>query len=116
MFAHRAKDGALNVEWEVLDESNLPVDLVRRDGEEYSFVLPVSFDGRAAIQEESVGVRVDDPESASAASPCATEAAADFNTVTLARGVFGVEVPDGGPVAGISGRSGCGSENTPTNV
>jgi hypothetical protein len=56
MFARRAANGDLNLEWEVLDESNLPVDLIRRDGSEYSFILPVGCDGHAAVDKVGAGV------------------------------------------------------------
>jgi hypothetical protein len=51
MFGRMTADGNVSVEWEVLDESNLPVDFVRRDGEEYSFVFPVGLNG-SPVQEE----------------------------------------------------------------
>ena len=116
MFAHRGKDGNLNVEWEVLDESNLPVDLIRRNGEEYTFVLPVGLDRRAAVQEECVGVGVDDPESTTDTCALAAGAATDLDTMALAGGICGGEVADGGPVEGIAGHGVCGSENSSTNV
>ncbi len=114
MFGHRGKDGAINVEWEVLDESNLPVDLVRCDGVEYSFRFPVGVDRHTAVQEVATSFGGNAPERASDTTARAAGTLANFDTVPLAGGICGGEVADGGPVAGISGHGNCGSEISPT--
>ena len=116
MFGRRGKDGAINVEWEVLDESNLPVDLVRCDGVEYTFLLPVSIDGRTAIQEVTASLGGNTPERTANTGPGASGTLANFDSVPLAGGICGGEVASDGPVAGSSGHGNCGSENSSTNV
>ena len=41
MFGHRAEDGNVHVEWEELDETNLPAEFIQCDDGEYTFVFPV---------------------------------------------------------------------------
>jgi len=101
MFAVRSADGVLNVCWEVLDESNLPVDLVRHDGEEYTFILPVSFDRHAVVKEVGASLRSAAPQVSLDACSVTTGASMNCDSVFLVSGIGGNEMANDRPTGGV---------------
>ena len=87
--------------WEVLDESNLPVDLVRCNGKEYSFILPVSLDGHAIIKEVGASLRTAAPEISLYSCSVTTGTPANCDSVLLGSGVCCNEMTDDRPIGGV---------------
>jgi hypothetical protein len=115
MFAHRAKSSIVNVEYECVEESSLPVGLVRREGAELSFNLPVGNDFVSAIQEVGMGVGLYDGKAVTDPFNRGVGVSADGDSMLLSAGINDGKVPEGGPSGGIGGHDVGGSENSSTN-
>ena len=114
MFGNKMPNGETAMAWDVLDESNLPVDLIRRDGEEYSFILPVGLQG-SSIEKVGEGVRLDMPITAADVGAGLSGALADIDAVLPTGSVGNDDVTDGRPVKGVSTHDG-GVLNYSTNA
>jgi hypothetical protein len=101
MFAHPHVDGYLVLDWDILDESKLPVDLIRRDGEKYSFILPILLNGNTVNEESSSG-GLDMQAFTSEAKHGFSGAFPDIDLVSLPGRICDGDLPDKRPVEGIS--------------
>lgn len=114
MFGNKMPNGDTAMVWDVLDESNLPVDLIRRDGEEYSFILPVGLQG-SSVEKVGEGGRLDMPVTTADVGAGLSGALADIDAVLSTGSVGNNDVTDGGPVKGVSTHAD-GVLNSSTNV
>ena len=98
MFGCRIPDGTFALMWEMVEESSLPVNLVRRCGEEYSFILPVGVEGE--IIREKVGSTVNVGAQGDSINPTCGGILPHEDTNAFALGVDSEKVTNGGPVEG----------------
>jgi len=116
MFANRAKDGRLDIEYEVVEESSLPVDLIRQIGSEYCFNLTVALQLNTGVEEVGVSVGSRDNETLVGSLDGCFGISPDFDPVLIAGGVHDGKVAEGCPSCRVGGHVDGVSENSSTNV
>ncbi len=97
MFDILHPDDSRSVCWDIVDESNLPKDLVRRDGEEYSFVIGTGLKDGSIIEKVGHPTGYDAPGIAADTITAGTGMLSDGNPATLPGSAGGEKVPADGP-------------------
>ena len=115
MFAHRSKSGMVNMEHEILEESSLPVDLIRRVGSEYSFIVPVALQLNPGVEKVGVSVGTSHNEALVESLDGCGGISPNVDPVLLAGRINDGKVAEGGPIDGVAGHGVGVSENSSTN-